>query len=163
MNKRSLAIEIVAGVLLAAGLPVAQAEVSVSFVAPERYRDIGGYGDEERNFRALERHLKQQGGRCLSQGQSLELKVFDVDLAGREEWWHRGGYNLRVMRDISWPRIDLAYVWHDAAGHVLGQGRESVSDMNYLWRSAFVRHDSDVLPYEKAMLRDWFGQRFCRG
>lgn len=163
MSQKSRAVGIVLGVALAAGVPMAQADVSVDFVAPGHYRDIGGYGDGERNTRVLERHLKQQGERCLGEGQSLELKVFDVDLAGSEEWWHRGGYQLRVMRDISWPRIDLAYVWHDAAGHVLGQGRESVSDMNYLWRSAFVRNDGDALPYEKAMLRDWFRQRFCPG
>lgn len=163
MKQSFRAVEVALGVALAAGVPVAPAEVSVSFVAPEHYRDIGGYGDGERNIRVLEHHLKQQGERCLGPGQSLELKVFDVDLAGREEWWHRGGYNLRVMRDITWPRIDLAYVWHDAAGQVLGQGRETVSDMSYLGRSAFVRNDSEALPYEKAMLRDWFGQHFCRG
>lgn len=152
-----------AGFGLLLGLAPVQAEVSVAFVEPERYTDLGNYGyDHERNLRTLEHHLKTQGGRCLQQGQTLALKVFDVDLAGHYEWWHRSGYQLRVMRDITWPRLDLQYAWRDAEGNVLGQGRERVSDMSYLWRSAYVRSDRDELPYEKMMLRDWFERRLCR-
>lgn len=162
MKARSLALQLGLLALLAPGLP-ARADVVVEFVGPERYTDVGQYGAEsERNLRALERHFKEQGERCLQHGESLELKVFDVDLAGGDEWWHRGTYDLRVMRDITWPRLDLAYVWRDASGNMLGERREQVNDMSYLWRSAFVRNDTDYLPYEKAMLRDWFGQRFCR-
>ncbi|HSG24451.1 MAG TPA: DUF3016 domain-containing protein [Azonexus sp.] len=162
MKTRSLALQLGLLAVLAPSLP-ALADVSVEFVEPGRYTDAGLYGaDSQRNLRALERHFKEQGERCLQHGESLELRVFDVDLAGRDEWWHRGSYDLRVMRDITWPRLDLAYVWRDASGKVLGEGREQVSDMSYLWRSAFVRNDTDYLPYEKAMLRDWFGQRFCR-
>ena len=162
MKTRSLALQLGLLALLAAGLP-ARADVSVEFVKPERYADVGRYGaDSERNLRALESHFKEQGGRCLQHGESLELKVFDVDLAGRDEWWQRGSYDLRVMRDITWPRLDLSYVRRDANGKILDEGRAQISDMSYLWRSAFVRNDTDDLPYEKAMLHDWFGQRFCR-
>ena len=162
MKRRSLALQLGLLVVLTSGMQ-AWAAVSVTFVEPERYTDAGVYGAErERNLQTLEQHFRQQGERCLAQGESLELKVFDVDLAGHEEWWQRGSYNLRVMRDITWPRLDLAYVWRDADSKVLGEGRERVSDMSYLWRSAFVRNDTAYLPYEKAMLRDWFGQRFCR-
>ena len=162
MKRPSLALRLCLLLVLASDMQ-AWAAVSVVFVEPDRYTDAGVYGAErERNLRTLEHHFQRQGERCLAQGESLELKVFDVDLAGREEWWQRGSYNLRVMRDITWPRLDLAYIWRNAAGKILGEGREQVSDMSYLWRSAFVRNDSAGLPYEKAMLRDWFGQRFCR-
>jgi len=162
MKTPSLTLQVGLLAVLAPGLP-ARADVSVEFVEPERYTDVGPYGVEsERNLRALERHFKVQGERCLQDGESLELKVFDVDLAGRDEWWHRGSYDLRVMRDITWPRLDLAYVWRDASGKILGERREQVNDMGYLWRSAFVRNETDYLPYEKAMLRDWFEQSFCR-
>ena len=87
--------------------------------------------------------------------------MLDVDLAGREEWWHRTGGDLRVMRDITWPRLVLHYVQRDAAEAVLRQDRERVLDMNYLWRSAYVRFDSRPLPYERVMLHDWFARRFC--
>lgn len=150
------------GLLLLLVAPAAPAEVTVSFVEPQRYIDAGSYGDDaERNLGALRRHLETQGERCLGAGERLELTVFDVDLAGRNEWWHRGAYDLRVMREITWPRLDLAWVWRDAAGEVLGEGRERVADPTYLWRSSYVRNDTDALPYEKAMLREWFDRRFC--
>jgi hypothetical protein len=151
-----------AALLAALAYGPATARVTVQFVEPQHYIDAGGYGvDQERNLRTLERHFTALGERCLPQDQNLELRILDVDLAGREEWWHRGAYDLRVMRDITWPRLELEYVRRDASGAVLDEGRERVADMSYLWRSSWVRYDSDPLPYEKAMLRDWFGQRFC--
>lgn len=142
---------------------LADAAVIVQFMAPERYTDAGAYGrDTERHLAVLERHMVKLGTQCLRKGESLELRVLDVDLAGRQEWWRGPAYDLRVTREITWPRIELEYVWRDAAGAVLGQGRERVADMSYLWRSGYVRHDSDELPCEKAMLGDWFERRFCR-
>ncbi|MCC4118420.1 DUF3016 domain-containing protein [Aromatoleum toluclasticum] len=142
--------------------PVA-AEITVSFVGPQTYTDAGGYGpDAERNLRILDRHITTQGARCIAKNALLRIDILDVDLAGQNEWWHAGAYDLRVMRDITWPRLDLAYRWQDMSGNVLAEGREKVSDMNYLWHSAYVRNDSDGLPYEKLMLRDWFERRFCR-
>lgn len=164
MGTRSLVAGL--GLLMVLGPALAApAEVTVQFVEPQRYTDggEGGYGAERNTLRTLERHLKAQGGRCLQQGETLDLRILDVDLAGRYEWWRSGGYDIRVMRDITWPRIDLEYVWRDRDGQVLGQARERVSDMNYLWRSPYVRYDSEPLPYERAMLREWFERRFCRG
>lgn len=140
------------------------AEVTVRFVEPDRYTDTGGYGyDTDRTLRVLGGHLERFAGRCLAEGESLEFRVLDVDLAGHNEWWHRGAYELRVMRDITWPRIELSFVRRDSARNVVAEGREQVSDMSYLWRSAWVRNDTDALPYEKAMLREWTERRFCRG
>ncbi|RXZ44566.1 DUF3016 domain-containing protein [Crenobacter cavernae] len=151
--------------LFAVLAPAAHSEVTVVFVEPQHYTDggEGGYRYDRSTLNTLERHLKTLGGRCLKEGETLVLRVLDVDLAGRYEWWRRAGYDVRVMRDITWPRLDLEYVWRDASGRVLGQARERVSDMSYLWRSPYVRNDLDPLPYEKAMLRDWFDRRFCRG
>lgn len=158
--------------LLAAGLsllflapaPPADAGVTVEFADPQGYTDIGNYGaDADRNLAALKRHLRTEGERCLARDETLALRVLDVDLAGRQEWWHRhGSGDLRVMREITWPRLEVAYVRRNAAGASIQEGRERISDMSYLWRAAYVRNDTTPLPYEKAMLRDWFNGRFCR-
>ena len=152
-----------AALLLAlAPIPVA-ADVTVKFVDPEAYTDAGRYGDDvAHNLVTLERHFTELGSQCLGEGQSLDLRVLDVDLAGRVEWWRRTGYDVRVMNDISWPRVVLTYVLRDDAGQVLGEGQARIIDQSYLWRTAYVRNDTDELPYEKAMLRDWLGQTFCR-
>jgi Protein of unknown function (DUF3016) len=129
--------------------------VMVTFINPEHYTDAGRHGrDTERNLRTLQSDLENLGARCLAVGETLDIQVLDVDLAGREEWWHRTGGDLRVMRDITWPRLVLHYVQRDATGAELRQDHERVLDMNYLWRSAYVRFDSRPLPYERVMLHD---------
>ena len=77
-------------------------------------------------------------------------------MPGQHEWWRDRGYDFRVMRDITWPRIDLQIAWRDRGGALLAETRERVLDMEYLTRSAFVRGRSDPLVYDKAMLTDWF-------
>jgi hypothetical protein len=131
-------------------------------VAPERYVDAGDYGIRaQRNLESIERHLQALGQRCLSAGQSLDIRVLDIDLAGRHEWWRPGAYDVRIMRGITWPRMDLQYTWKDENGRLLAERRERVSDIDYLSRSAFVRFDSDPLVYDKAMLKEWFDGRLC--
>lgn len=162
MNTHSL----IAVFCLAVGLvspPSARAEVTVNVTEPDRFTDAGFNPlDRQRNMQTLEKHLKSEGARCLRDGEQLDLDVFNVDLAGYNEWWHRPGDDLRVMRDVTWPRIELGYVWRDAGGGVLGEGRERIADMNYLLHSREANNALDRLPYEKIMLHDWFEQKLCR-
>ncbi|HXE37541.1 MAG TPA: DUF3016 domain-containing protein [Azonexus sp.] len=165
MNQRlfaTSALALITGLLPA--LP-AQAGVAVQFVEPQRYSDASshGYGSDNTTLRALEGHFRTLGERCLKPGEQLDIRVLDVDLAGQPEWWHRATSDVRVMREVTWPRLDLDYIWRDGNGRVLGEAKnEHLSDMAYLWHSAYVRMDRDALPYEKWMLRDWFEERFCR-
>lgn len=161
MNMRSLSAAV--ALLLGFASPLlAQGQVTVQFVQPETYFDSGDYGyDSVRNLAELDKYMQKAGGSCLKDGENLELRVLDVDLAGRVEWWHGPGYNPRIMREITWPRLEIAYLWLDAAGHPIAQGQERVADMNYLMRSGYVRNASGRVPYEKAMLKDWFQRRFC--
>lgn len=162
MNARPLAGACCLAVALLAA-PHAPAEVTVNSANPERFTDIGFAPlDRQRNVQTLERHLRSEGARCLLDGERLELDVFNVDLAGRDEWWHRPGEDLRVMTDVTWPRLELGYVWRDAGGRVLGEGRERVADMNYLLHAREANSDTGRLPYERIMLHDWFEQRLCK-
>jgi hypothetical protein len=155
--------------VLGAGLMLASAsaagEVQVRFVEPERFTDAHldtHYGTDIRVLQIIEQHLQGLASRCLGSDQKLEIQVLDVDLAGRQEWWHRAGaYDLRVMREITWPRIDIAYILRREKVGVV-EARERISDMNYLWNSAYVRGDSVPLPYERIMLTNWFERTFCR-
>lgn len=162
MRPRSVATAVGLFLLLLPGV-AANAAVAVSFVGAEQYTDAGIYGaDSARNLGVLERHFKTLAARCVADGESLEIEVLDVDLAGRHEWWRGKAYDVRIMREITWPRLDVHYVWRDAAGAVRAEGREQVADMNYLLRSARARYEADVLPYEKSMVEDWVERRFCR-
>jgi hypothetical protein len=162
MRPRTLAAAIGLMLLLLPGV-AANAAVAVSFVGAEQYTDAGIYGaDSARNLGVLERHLKTLAARCVAEDDTLHIEILDVDLAGRHEWWRGKAYDVRIMREITWPRLDVRYVWRDAGGTVLAEGRERLADMNYLLHSAHASYESDVLPYEKRMVEDWIERRFCR-
>ena len=149
-------------VVLAWSAP-ATAAITVSFIEPEHYRDAsldGAYPDEadDKGMREIRRHLESLGERYLASGQELKVEILDIDLAGRHEPWRAHAYRVRIMRDITWPRIRLRYVLENE-GIVATTTEESVIDMNYLGRPS-VYYESDRLRYEKQMLDDWFRARF---
>ncbi len=73
---------------LAAPLP-ACAQVTVRFVAPERYTDAEnrfGSGPPLRvTLAEMRRLFENLGGRVLAPGQSLDIDVLDIDLAGFDQ------------------------------------------------------------------------------
>lgn len=137
--------------------------VQVTFTNPDKFTDAypHRYGTKERDavLKALTKHMEKVGGRYLKPGQTLKIEVLDLDLAGRVEWWHPNNYDIRYMRDIDSPAMKVRYTL-DENGTVLANGEERLTDMNYLMGLAAISSNSDPLKYEKAMLDDWFRNRF---
>jgi hypothetical protein len=96
----------------------------------------------------------------LAPNQALEVKVLDIDLAGQFEPWNFRLRNIRVMRDITWPRMKVQYTFREDGAELLSAG-EDVADLNYLGRPTLC-FSNDRLRYEKQMLDDWFYNRFVR-
>jgi hypothetical protein len=143
--------------LLAAALA---GSVRTHFVNPEKFTDIGPYGNQREaaaNCEAIARHLEHLAARSLPPGQLLEVDVLDVDLAGRIEPWRHEFSDVRVMRGVTWPSIKLRYRLMQGQV-VLASGEETVADMMYLERTN-TYPSSDSLRYEKRMLDDWFRKR----
>jgi hypothetical protein len=141
------------------------AAVTVVFVHTESYSDASlynGYGakGQEPALRGIREHLERLGARYLKPGDRLEVEVLDIDLAGRFEWWRPYAYDVRILRDITWPRMKLRYVLEKNGRRVACPG-EFVSDRVYLMNAA-MRSSSDPLRYEKSMLDDWFRARIAR-
>lgn len=146
---------------LTAAAPAA-AGLRVEFIAPERYTDAHPdhfQGTDQRVLQILEQHLQAWASRCLPSTAELPIRILDIDLAGRKDW--SGMHHPRIMREITWPAISLAYRLHRSDGKVIEAGQR-VTDMNYLSNSAYLRSDSMPLPYERLMLDNWFEQTFCR-
>lgn len=141
---------------------VAQAGVSVTFVAPERFadRDFRSSAKRAGILREFEKYFDQLGARYLKDGQSLRIEVLNIDLAGQYEPWQPQFDDVRIMRDITPPRFKLRYALRQG-GKVLISGEENVTDMTYLWNSS-ARASSRRFAYEKDMLRDWFRNRFVK-
>ena len=140
------------------------AQVEVRFDHPEKFRDASldsaGYerGADDYVMKTLTQYLQTLGQRYLQPGQQLVIDIRDIDLAGRFEPWHSRAYDVRFMRDITWPTIDLSSTLSQP-GKPDQQAQERVSDKMYLSRPGRMASSNDRLYAEKAMLNDWFRQR----
>lgn len=144
---------------LAAAMPAhAAGTVEVRFVDPANYSDIGfASADRERHLQTLEGHFQRLAGQ-LPDGQTLQVDVLDVDLAG-ELRPHRGN-DLRVLRGgADWPRMTLRYELRDASG-VLKSGEQRISDPAYRFEMRGSHRYGGALGYEQRLIEHWFGETF---
>jgi hypothetical protein len=147
---------------VAIGTTAAGAATKVTFERPESYTDAalrGSYGVNADEFalREIGSYMKRLGDRYVAPGHILTIKVLDVDLAGEFEPL-RTANTLRVLRDGTWPRIKVRYTLA-GNGRMLKQGEETIASLDYLMTAA-GRLSTDPLRFEKAMLADWFRERF---
>jgi len=131
--------------------------VQVRYLQPEKFTDAGRYwgGDasREHNLAELARHIERRAARLLPEGQRLLVSVMDVDLAGGYEPWRRNLGDLRIVRGVYPPRIDLTFRLTDAEGGVLKDGERSLRDLAFQVSGATYR--DDPLRYEKALIDGW--------
>jgi hypothetical protein len=163
---RRASSRILGAALLAAALPSSAAQLDVDFVEPEKYTDAGYTSssprtkEREQLQRDITQHLKQLADRSLADDDSLKIDVLDIDLAGHLDPFVSTGREMRIVRDVTWPRIKLRYTL-TRNGAVVAQGEEQVSDMNFM--TGTNRYSSsDRLRCEKAMLDDWFDKVFVK-
>lgn len=115
--------------------------------------------DTEQSIRRLGEWLTGRAERMLAPGQQLHVLLRDVDLAGEfEPGRSMSLHDVRIVKDIYPPRIELHYRLTDASGQVLDEGDAVLRD------SAFLSSDgsraSDSLRFEKRMLDDWLREQF---
>lgn len=131
--------------------------VEVGFVHPEKFTDAGHYwgGDRARetNLAELASHIERRAGQLLPQGQKLAVSITDLDMAGAYEPWRRGAGDVRVVRDVYPPRIDLSFRLVAADGAVLKEGERRLRDLAF--GNGNVVYPNDRLRHEKALLDVW--------
>jgi len=159
----AIAAILAAPILAAFSTLPARAEITVRFADPVRFSDAalyreGGVRAVEPTVEGLHEHLSRLGRAHLAPGQSLRIEIRDIDLAGRFEPWRPHTRDVRVLRDITWPRIALRWTLEED-GAVVAAAEETIRDHGYLGRAA-DRPADDPLHFEKAMLEDWFRSRF---
>lgn len=173
--KRSLAIALLAGALVAGGASAAprtvtdadapralQADgpVSVKWEDPAKFTEIRqstNRFEAERGdwVQQLARYLQTTAAKPLQPGQTLDVTLVDIKRAGDYEPWHGPrGRDIRIMRDIYPPRITLQYTLKDASGRIVSEGDARLSDTGYL-HNLGLKSDSDPLRYEKRLIDDW--------
>ena len=150
--------------LFMAPLATAASSVEVVFKNPEKFSDASldspGYerGADAYVMKELRSYIQKLGERYLAAGQQLQIEIRNIDLAGRYEPWRPNAYDVRFMRDITWPSIDLHYVLKQN-GQIVSRADARVMDQLYLQRPGRANR-SDRLYSEKAMLSDWLHREF---
>ena len=133
--------------------------VSVHYKDPQHFteakRSFGMHRVHANDYlQPLKAYIDQRASRVLAPGQRLDIEVTDVDLAGEYEPW-RGPRmdDVRIIKDIYPPRIDLDFTLYGADGKVLRQGHRTLRDLSFLSHN-FVA-DQDSLRYEKSLIDQW--------
>jgi hypothetical protein len=107
----------------------------------------------------LKKYLVRRAEMRLPEGNHLDVRFNDIKLAGSYEPWRGPAMdNVRIVKDVYPPRIDLSFTLTDASGQVLERGDRKLRDPAFMQRG--LANDSDPLRYEKRMLDDWLAREF---
>ncbi len=102
----------------------------------------------------LKAYIVQRASRMLAPGQRLDIEVTDVDRAGEYEPWRGPRFDdVRIIKDLYPPRIDVNFTLYGADGKVLREGRRKLRDPAFLSHS--IGSDQDPLRYEKSLIDSW--------
>lgn len=103
---------------------------------------------------ALRKHLMERAGQMLPEGKTLAVTFTQIERAGAYEPWHGpAAQDVRIVRDIYPPRIDLTFSLSNADGRTLKAGNSQLRDSAFLLHAN--RYPNDPLRFEKALLDDW--------
>lgn len=127
--------------------------------APDKYVNVrDGFSASEKgqaaNLDSLKQYLEERGNQLVPDGQKLTVTLTEVDLAGDFEPWRDPAMNdVRIVKDIYPPRIDLEFKLTGADGKVLKEGKRELRDLAFMMKLSIQR--DDPFRHEKQLLNDW--------
>ncbi|MDR0226057.1 MAG: DUF3016 domain-containing protein [Burkholderiaceae bacterium] len=141
------------------GSAVAAGIVSVTTADAARFDQGRAGGHESEAARrawvdALSLHLAERAAPLLGPDRQLEVHITDIRRAGDFEPW-RGpqAADVRIVRDIYPPRIDLHFKLLSSDGKLLREASRQLRDPSFMMRPDL--YPNDPLRYEKTLLDDW--------
>lgn len=138
-----------------------ESAIKVEWFQPEKYTDIRPSNESKAMYR---KHVIESFDKFwaklsekLPQGYQLALTIKDVDLAGDVNPLYRvDNRDIRVIKDMYFPKITLDYQLQDATGAVVASEQNvKIKDMNFM-SSVGLRFSSQEFGHEKNMLEKWF-------
>ncbi|MBB1473019.1 MULTISPECIES: DUF3016 domain-containing protein [unclassified Luteimonas] len=134
--------------------------VAVSWTDPETFTEIrysrsrfeAVRGDWVRD---LAEHLRTASAAALADGERLDVEIIDIDRAGEYEPATQSLGDVRVVRDLYPPSLELRFTLRDAGGQVLAEGERRLTDLGFLTSSAGMAARSDPLQHEKRLIDRW--------
>lgn len=145
----------------------ADTRAEVAFLEPSKFTDVRDShmgSDPERTgyLEQLREHIVARARYHVPAGHRLSVTFTDIDMAGDFEPWHGPRWDdIRVVKDIYPPRMELAFRLVDAEGNVVKEGRRELRDLAFMMKINMAGR-SDPLRHEKALLDDWLRSEFPR-
>lgn len=135
--------------------------VKVNWQNPEKYTDIRPSSGTKKSYQkrviiAFDR-IWSDFAEKLPAGHTLFVTVKDLDLAGDVNPMYRIEHSdIRVIKEIYFPRMTFDYQLLDSAGQVLAAEQDvKVKDMGFMNSSPIGLGNGEFV-YEKQMLKNWF-------
>ena len=158
------ALAFTAGGAGAQAVATAAPSVRVEFDDLAKFTDLGDRRTPDGRIRAdwagqLRAHLVDKAARALGPGETLAVTIHDVDMAGHFEPLRSGWSDVRVMREIYPPRIDLDFTLSGPGG-VVKDGARRLRNPSYLTGAATP--NTDPLRFEKELLDGWVDREIRR-
>ena len=152
--------------LLTSTLLLAAGSSRVTWLPPEQYTDVkSSDGNQEeflaRTLKLLETEILKQAKKYLPDGQSIEISVTDLDLAGdlRMTGARQGHSDVRLVKDIYPAKMQFHYRVLDASGQVLEE--DDANLRSRMPSGSSIRASSNKpLSIERKMISNWFKTRF---
>jgi Protein of unknown function (DUF3016) len=145
----------------------AEGTVAVSWNDPAKFSELRGSGNRSEAERGdwvtdIARYLRQRAEKKLPSDERLEVTITDIRRAGNFEPWRGIEYrDVRILRELYWPRIAIEFKRTRADGSVVAEGQRVLSDPSYLGSASFAG-EGDPLRYEKALIDRWVRRELVR-
>lgn len=134
-------------------------QVEVHYKDPQHFTEVThSFGshrtDADDYLKPLKAYFIKRAARILAPGQRLDIEVTDVDLAGEyEPWLGPDLRDVRIVKRVYPPRIDLHFTLYGANGQVLREGSRKLRDPAFMSRG--MVNDHGALRYEKSLIDLW--------
>lgn len=141
----------------------AEAKVEITWQDPKSYTDVRPSNESRKKFRervfnSLDKYFNQLA-EALPEGQTLEITVTDLDLAG-QVWptMRAGAFDIRIIDRVYIPRMEFSYQLKNR-DTVIKSADVNIKEMAFMNRVSRLR-SSDPFRYEKDMIKRWFDDEF---
>jgi hypothetical protein len=149
---------VVAGAAYGAEAPK-PAWAEIVFDHPEKFTDIKDQMSptdkgQQAILDAFNTYLVSESKRYIPEGCKLTITFTNINLAGSFEPWRGPNYDqVRIVKPIYPPNFKFAWSVTNAAGKVIKQGTEDITDTAFDMR--LTSNLDDPLRFEKDILKDW--------
>lgn len=117
--------------------------------------------DREYILGQIKEYIVERAPMRMADGQTLDITINDIDMAGDFEPWHGPrAQDIRIIKDIYPPRIDLDFKLTGADGKVLAEGTRQLRDLSFMMTTPSIP-SNDILRHEKSLLNNWLGTEFA--